>query len=86
MKHFALALLAMLMLQGVRIHSANSMQFFFIPDDTTVVKKDSANVQSRHGRHPGAPGNAPEAKKWLEGVNIRKVIFIPKKIINIVVG
>ena len=28
MKHFALALLAMLMLQGVRIHSANSMQFF----------------------------------------------------------
>ena len=63
MKHFALALLAMLMLQGVRIHSANSMQFFFIPDDTTVVKKDSANVQSRHGRHPGAPGNAPEAKK-----------------------
>ena len=30
--------------------------------------------------------NAPEAKKWLEGVNIRKVIFIPKKIINIVVG
>ena len=30
--------------------------------------------------------NAPEAKKWLEGVSIRKVIFIPKKIINIVVG
>ena len=30
--------------------------------------------------------NAPEAQKWLEGVNIRKVIFIPKKIINIVVG
>ena len=30
--------------------------------------------------------NAPEAKKWLEGVTIRKVIFIPKKIINIVVG
>ena len=30
--------------------------------------------------------NAPEAQKWLEGVAIRKVIFIPKKIINIVVG
>ena len=30
--------------------------------------------------------NAPEAKKWLESVTIRKVIFIPKKIINIVVG
>ena len=30
--------------------------------------------------------NASEAKKWLEGVSIRKVIFIPKKIINIVVG
>ena len=30
--------------------------------------------------------SAPEAKKWLEGVTIRKVIFIPKKIINIVVG
>ena len=30
--------------------------------------------------------NAPESKKWLEGVTIRKVIFIPKKIINIVVG
>ena len=30
--------------------------------------------------------NAPEAQKWLEGVTIRKVIFIPKKIINIVVG
>ncbi len=30
--------------------------------------------------------NAPESQKWLEGVTIRKVIFIPKKIINIVVG
>ena len=30
--------------------------------------------------------NAQEAQKWLEGVSIRKVIFIPKKIINIVVG
>ena len=30
--------------------------------------------------------NAPEAQKWLEGVAIRKVIFIPKKIVNIVVG
>ena len=30
--------------------------------------------------------NAPEAQKWLEGVTIRKVIFIPKKIINIVIG
>ena len=30
--------------------------------------------------------NAPEAQKWLEGVSVRKVIFIPKKIINIVVG
>lgn len=30
--------------------------------------------------------NAPEAQKWLEGVSIRKIIFIPKKIINIVVG
>ena len=30
--------------------------------------------------------NAPEAQKWLEGVSIRKVIFIPNKIINIVVG
>ena len=30
--------------------------------------------------------NAPESQKWLEGVSIRKVIFIPKKIINIVVG
>ena len=30
--------------------------------------------------------NAPESQKWLEGVAIRKVIFIPKKIINIVVG
>ena len=33
-----------------------------------------------------AVANAPEAQKWLEGVTIRKVIFIPKKIINIVVG
>ena len=30
--------------------------------------------------------NAPEAKKWLEGVAVRKVVFIPKKIINVVVG
>ncbi len=29
---------------------------------------------------------APEAKRWLEGVQVRKVIFVPKKIINIVVG
>ena len=29
---------------------------------------------------------APESKKWLEGVSVRKVIIIPKKIINIVVG
>ncbi len=29
---------------------------------------------------------APEAQRWIEGVQIRKVIFVPKKIINIVVG
>ena len=29
---------------------------------------------------------APEAQKWIEGKQIRKVIFVSKKIINIVVG
>ncbi|MDO5340908.1 MAG: class I tRNA ligase family protein [Bacteroidia bacterium] len=29
---------------------------------------------------------APEAKKWIEGMVVRKAIIIPKKIINIVVG
>ncbi len=29
---------------------------------------------------------APEAQKWLEGMTIKKVIIVPKKIINIVVG
>lgn len=29
---------------------------------------------------------APEAAKWLEGKNIRKVIVVPKKIVNIVIG
>ncbi len=29
---------------------------------------------------------APEAAKWMEGKQIRKVIFVPKKIINIVIG
>ena len=30
--------------------------------------------------------NAPEAQKWIEGKTIRKVIVVPKRIINIVVG
>ena len=29
---------------------------------------------------------APESAKWLEGKQVRKVIFVPKKIVNIVVG
>ena len=29
---------------------------------------------------------APESAKWIEGKQIRKVIFVPKKIVNIVVG
>lgn len=29
---------------------------------------------------------APESAKWLEGKQIRKVIFVPKKIVNIVLG
>ena len=29
---------------------------------------------------------APEAAKWLEGKTIRKVIIVPKKIVNIVIG
>lgn len=29
---------------------------------------------------------APESKKWIEGMVVRKAIIIPKKIINIVVG
>ena len=29
---------------------------------------------------------APEAAKWIEGKQIRKVIYVPKKIVNIVVG
>ena len=29
---------------------------------------------------------APEAAKWIEGMQVRKVIFVPKKIVNIVVG
>ncbi len=29
---------------------------------------------------------APESAKWLEGKQVRKVIYVPKKIVNIVVG
>ena len=29
---------------------------------------------------------APEAAKWIEGKQIRKVIYVPKTIVNIVVG
>ena len=29
---------------------------------------------------------APESAKWIEGKQIRKVIYVPKKIVNIVVG
>lgn len=29
---------------------------------------------------------APAAQKWLEGVSLRKIIVVPKKIINVVVG
>jgi leucyl-tRNA synthetase len=29
---------------------------------------------------------APQAQKWIEGKTIRKVIFVPKRIINVVVG
>jgi leucyl-tRNA synthetase len=28
----------------------------------------------------------PKAQKWLEGKTVRKFIFVPKKIINVVVG
>ncbi len=29
---------------------------------------------------------APEAAKWIAGQQIRKVIYVPKKIVNVVVG
>jgi len=29
---------------------------------------------------------APESAKWLEGKQVRKVIYVPKKIVNVVVG
>ena len=29
---------------------------------------------------------APESAKWIEGKQIRKVIYVPKKIVNIVIG
>lgn len=29
---------------------------------------------------------APEASRWMEGVTVKKIIFVPKKIINVVVG
>ena len=29
---------------------------------------------------------APEAAKWTEGKTIRKIIIVPKKIVNIVIG
>jgi leucyl-tRNA synthetase len=28
----------------------------------------------------------PKAQKWLEGKTVRKFIFVPKKIINVVIG
>ncbi|MFW6289529.1 MAG: class I tRNA ligase family protein, partial [Mariniphaga sp.] len=28
----------------------------------------------------------PKAKKWLDGKTVRKFIFVPKKIINVVIG
>ncbi len=30
--------------------------------------------------------NAPEAEKWLEGNTIKKIIIVPKKIVNVVIG
>ena len=30
--------------------------------------------------------NAEEAKKWLDGKTIKKIIVVPNRIINIVVG
>jgi leucyl-tRNA synthetase len=30
--------------------------------------------------------NNPQSKKWLEGKTVRKIIFVPNKIINIVVS
>ena len=61
MKHFALAVIAMLMLQGGHCY-ALSRQSLVVPDDTTVTKKDSVNQQG-HGMKPGGPGMKPEAKK-----------------------
>ncbi len=29
---------------------------------------------------------APEASRWMEGVTVKKIVFVPKKIINVVVG
>ena len=29
---------------------------------------------------------APEASRWMEGMTVKKIVFVPKKIINVVVG
>ena len=29
---------------------------------------------------------APEAAKWIEGKQVRKLIYVPKKIVNLVIG
>ena len=29
--------------------------------------------------------NAPEAQRWIEGKAVKKLVFVPKKIINVVI-
>ncbi|MBR1402313.1 MAG: zinc-dependent metalloprotease [Prevotella sp.] len=54
MKHFALAVMAMLMLQSGHCYASGSQLSLVAPDDTPVVKKDS--VGPRGPRRPGGPG------------------------------
>ncbi len=48
--------------------------------------KLSIPLTATHAEIETAVRTSPEAEKWLEGKEIRKMIIVPKKIVNVVIG
>jgi len=56
--------------------SFNGKTRFILPFDASALEEEVKNQVLAH----------PNTQKWIEGKQIRKIIFVPKKLINIVLG
>jgi leucyl-tRNA synthetase len=63
-------------------------------DEITVVVQINGKVRDKLVVTPGTPSDVLErdalalenVQKWIDGKNIRKVIVIPNKLVNVVIG